>query len=704
MPGKNQLDITIGGKVDPSLVVSTTQAGGALEGVTKAAQQTSAAITKVAAAVVPADKNLSSLANDAQGATNALKTVSPASASLSKTLDNVSASASKATSSLSKVSPGAGQAGAALTNVGRVAQDLPFGFIGIQNNLNPLLESFQRLRAETGSNGAALKAFGQSLIGAGGIGLALSLVSSAIVIYQNGIAGFNSKTKEATDKAKEFADSLKSVADIAGAAEGGVQGQISQVRALADVVTDANKSYQERSRALQELKEINKSYFGDLKLEESQMATLAARVNEYTKAIVQEAVVKGFADEISRVSVELAKQDKALKSSQDNLNRLRTALANTKQSETSLTGEDRVGTKYIKAKDAVEDAEKAFREQRDVVEKLATNYAELNGAIDGAVAKTLTLRNLTTSGKEANDKEVDSIKRRIDALKELRASVGLDLGQREELVRLQIQLARRDGVKLGFTPAEVEEQVQNIIDDEFQSQIKPIKVPIPLQVIPTSGIDVAGATTPNGIASSAFDGVVNAIRQNSIDKQEAIRKEIADSIRNSVLRGFEDGLFAVGDSIGNIFGSIITGNGFGSALAAAAQGLLGVVGGVLQEIGKQIIATSVLVQALKKALSSLFANPAAALGVGVGLVALGGLLKSIKFNVPGFADGVNNFSGGLALVGERGPELVRLPGGSDVIPNDQLGRSGGRVEVVGVIRGEDIYLSNNRIAKRRRRI
>lgn len=38
-------------------------------------------------------------------------------------------------------------------------------------------------------------------------------------------------------------------------------------------------------------------------------------------------------------------------------------------------------------------------------------------------------------------------------------------------------------------------------------------------------------------------------------------------------------------------------------------------------------------------------------------------------SVPGFAEGVQNFSGGMALVGERGPELVRLPRGADVYPN-----------------------------------
>jgi hypothetical protein len=48
-------------------------------------------------------------------------------------------------------------------------------------------------------------------------------------------------------------------------------------------------------------------------------------------------------------------------------------------------------------------------------------------------------------------------------------------------------------------------------------------------------------------------------------------------------------------------------------------------------------------------------------------------LYSGKSSFPQFAGGVQNFSGGLAIVGERGPELVNLPGGSSVIPNGGAG-------------------------------
>ena len=41
--------------------------------------------------------------------------------------------------------------------------------------------------------------------------------------------------------------------------------------------------------------------------------------------------------------------------------------------------------------------------------------------------------------------------------------------------------------------------------------------------------------------------------------------------------------------------------------------------------------------------------------------------------IPAFAAGTDSAPGGMALVGERGPEVVNLPRGSQVIPNSQLG-------------------------------
>ena len=48
---------------------------------------------------------------------------------------------------------------------------------------------------------------------------------------------------------------------------------------------------------------------------------------------------------------------------------------------------------------------------------------------------------------------------------------------------------------------------------------------------------------------------------------------------------------------------------------------------------------------------------------------------TVVSGIPGFQSGVQNFRGGMALVGERGPELVNLPRGSDVIPSGRGGSS-----------------------------
>lgn len=67
-------------------------------------------------------------------------------------------------------------------------------------------------------------------------------------------------------------------------------------------------------------------------------------------------------------------------------------------------------------------------------------------------------------------------------------------------------------------------------------------------------------------------------------------------------------------------------------------------------------------------------------GIGSGIQKdVSGVLHSL--HIPGFASGVQNFSGGYALVGENGPEMVNLPQGSNVYPAGQtqqmMGGAGG---------------------------
>lgn len=64
------------------------------------------------------------------------------------------------------------------------------------------------------------------------------------------------------------------------------------------------------------------------------------------------------------------------------------------------------------------------------------------------------------------------------------------------------------------------------------------------------------------------------------------------------------------------------------------------------------------------------------IGLGVQLGQAGAFGKNVQTklnNVPAYATGTNFHPGGIALVGERGPELVDLPRGARVTPNNELG-------------------------------
>jgi hypothetical protein len=101
-----------------------------------------------------------------------------------------------------------GDATNALGNLSRVAQDAPYGFIGIANNLNPLLESFQRLSKTEGGTKQALGAMAAGLTGPAGIGIALGVVSSLIVAFGDDIGIFIDKATGGSAALREYSNAF----------------------------------------------------------------------------------------------------------------------------------------------------------------------------------------------------------------------------------------------------------------------------------------------------------------------------------------------------------------------------------------------------------------------------------------------------------------------------------------------------------------
>lgn len=197
------------------------------------------------------------------------------------------------------------QATTALSNLSRVAQDAPYGFIGIANNLNPLLESFQRLSKDAGGAGGALKAMATGLMGPAGIGLALGAVSSILVAFGPKIADFINGTNEATKAEEKFAQGLKDAR--AEASETGIR-----LQAYLTITQNASVSDERRAEALKavknELGKVNSAYASTI----TNVDQARAAVDLYTQALVAQAITSRYIDEIANKTIALADANKLI--------------------------------------------------------------------------------------------------------------------------------------------------------------------------------------------------------------------------------------------------------------------------------------------------------------------------------------------------------------------------------------------------------
>lgn len=391
---------------------------------------------------------------------------------LTDALVAIPAAATKATTALVAIKPGANQAGAAMNDFSRILQDAPFGFVGISNNINPLLESFQRLRLQTGTTGGALRALGSSLTGAGGLGLAVSAITAAVTFASIGFDRWIPKIKEAKKEVLDLDTLIRSGASIQAEATASVQSQIAKVEQLARVVTDESKSYGIRENALLQLKETNKGYFGDLDLESVKTGILTEKVQEYTKALVAQAVVKGFQDDLSKVAVERAKAVVTLTDQMKAYDKASRQFDEDQKRRNSSVQSGNIGSAFqtSAAANVLGDQQKAIDETSTTVQKLNKQFDFLKTSISGAVDESLKFQTLDTSGK--TKKDTDALRDQIKNLEAYRDAVGLTNTEFARLVSLREQLVRRDQSKLGLSDTQLAKEVNAIRNSNEQLEAR----------------------------------------------------------------------------------------------------------------------------------------------------------------------------------------------------------------------------------------
>lgn len=201
------------------------------------------------------------------------------------TMQQAAATAVRTSRALEQVPRGVNAASNSLQSFARVIQDLPYGIQGIGNNITEIQPIFRRLVQETGSTGAAFRALAGALIGSGGIGLAISAVTTAFTFASIGLQAWGRRNTEAKKTVDAHAESVKSL--VSESAK-----ELVTLDVLYDATQNTTLSLGERKAAVDELQRQYPAYFANLKDEAILAGKAAGAYDNLANSIINQAIIK----------------------------------------------------------------------------------------------------------------------------------------------------------------------------------------------------------------------------------------------------------------------------------------------------------------------------------------------------------------------------------------------------------------------------
>lgn len=571
----------------------------------------------------------------------------------------------------------AGNASSALIDLGRIAQDAPFGFIAIQNNIPVLIDSFTRLSAASGGTGAAFRALGATIAGPAGIGLAVSaataLITVAVQKYGSLGAALDAVAGNLT-KAQELQRKFNS-AVAEGLGQTG--GEIAKINGLISVARDENISREQRLRAIKLLQKEYPGYLDNINLENINSSKVADSIDKITQALIRQAKIRGAQELISKEQQKIFEAQ--LKPLQDQASSFQ-QIANAAKGIV-IGGIGPVGSAkslFLNIQSGANNSAKAVKDANDNISSLQKMINDLLKTD----AKTRT--NQFGPETETTTKHIKTVTDVLSTLQnELLKTNALFVNSGDTLQKLtsdqisNYENALKSLIDIKVLPGDpIFDALKSRVDDLRGTA--PIKVTIPIN---------PNFVLPPAISNSTYGpGLLKVHFKPQVDN---FTRDLNNLIQSSI----EGGIQSISGALGN---ALVSGN-FGDVIGSFVSG----IASFMEKLGASLIVTGVGIEAFKKSLESL--QGGAAIVAGIGLIAGAAAFKAIATSGPSFAKGGGIVGAPqLAMIGDNpGREEYVIP--SEVL--DRLGGGGARViRVVGVLRGQDIAFANQRATRAKSRI
>jgi hypothetical protein len=541
-----------------------------------------------------------------------------------------------------KIALGSNKAGLALNDLSRIAQDAPYGFIGISNNLNPMIESFNRLAATEGGTKKALTAMLNGLSGPAGIGLAIGAVSALLVVFSKNITEAFEKPVDKLKKLREELAKLnEDIYKIAGAAQSNqLIGSI-----LSEKISNQKLDITTRQNAITELKKL---YQDNKDIQDLDIKSIDTYTANYLKSLNNKAAIqqleigkeKNYTSALSAANAEF----KRITEERDNL--IKNTYATTKQQEQGKT------TQQLRAEI-----------KASYVDQLAGAQSDINKAKD-SLSRTLDeVLKFKIPQKEDNKEFKKSLDEKIALLES-------DIRKTNEWADEQIKI--HDKIRISARKAFTVDWAD---------------------MLPSTKIDKAQAGLPDWYIKQRNQ---ENPAENKIDKELpawynktiALQNENSNSIKNQ---------YNEYKKFSNLLSGEIT-NGLMSVYDAMQHGEnpIQALGDAFARMAEQI-AFAVIEASIFEALLNAFPELK---GV---FATVGAISNAVSYSGPRATGGITN-GASLAMVGEAGPEAIMpLSKLSNMINSTfnagaMSGSSSGSSGQF-VLRGQDLLLAVNRTQK-----
>lgn len=617
----------------------------------------------------------------------------------------------------SSVGTGSGGAGYALQNLGRVASDAPFGFIAIQNNLDPLIQSFQQLQQSAGSTGKALKLLATSMMGTAGLGLAFTAMSALTTALIKKYGSLNNAFDALfgnLSAAKVLQDAYnKSIASSVGA----VTGEMSRMQGWLAVARDENIARSQRLRAVQLIQKEYPDYLKNISLENINSKETAASIDVMTAALIRQARVKGAQDIISKEQTKIFEaQNKPLKEQASILASLQGAAVLFFDSGTggqAMANMLQVGSGWKAQNKIVSQAEKNISQLQTIINDLLKTDAKT-----GTLGIGEHLDKVAKSGKTAGDvlKDLAQNMAVIDGQAQMTGNTIGDIAT----ARVQaLQNAFEGLIKLGLTPASpalkaITDQINAIgekadlkglssaiptaitngvkalrsggsllTSDDLKKALNvngdsKLQIPVNLTpvVVPTANI-ASGLVKGLDTAASDFKARLETRKAQIAAQVSGFTKDINLLVQEST----GSGITSLAEGIGKALGK-------GGGLQDVFASFVNVIADFGSKLGKQLIVQGFALEAFKTSLASF--QGYGAIAAGAALIAASAAFKSLA------SGGINSYATGgivtspqLALIGDN-------PGRKEaVVPSemfDKIGGGMGDMVLTTKIKGNDLFV------------